>query len=311
MQTLQSQLPSQDWVEERANYIGGSDVATILGENPYSTPLQLWLRKKGLIPPIEDSPILRFGHFFEPILAQHFEDVTGLKTRQVNKTYQQPEHSFLRANIDRMVLSDPKKGLESTAVLELKTTTSHRLKALDGELPQEWLLQAYHYLGITGFSKAWLQCYERDTCIFHDPVLIQRDDDLIAQNMSKLIQWWQIHMIEGKQPEPINGEDTLILYPNSRDGKVLEATPNELHIYEELKEVRSRKEDFIKQEEHLKTKLKNKIGHHERIVAGGKSLVSWKSNTQNRLDTTAFKSAHPLLYKKYLTPTKTRRFLCH
>ena len=205
MQTLQSQLPSQDWVEERANYIGGSDVATILGENPYSTPLQLWLRKRGLIPPIEDSPILRFGHFFEPILSQHFEDVTGLKTRQVNKTYQHPEHSFLRANIDRMVLADSSKGLASTAVLELKTTTSQRLKALDGEYPIEWILQIQHYLGITGYELAYLQVYERDTCVFHDPVLIQRDDDLIIENIDKLIQWWNIHMIGGKQPEAING----------------------------------------------------------------------------------------------------------
>lgn len=311
MKTLQSQLPTTKWVEERANYIGGSDVATILGENPYSTPLQLWLRKRGAIPPIEETPILRFGHFFEQILAIHFEEATGLKTRQVNKTYESKEHSFLRANIDRMVLADNEKGLDSTAVLELMTTTSHRLKALDGEYLKEWILQIQHYLGITGYEQAYLQVYERDTCVFHDPVLIQRDDDLIAENMSKLIQWWQIHMIEGKQPEPMNGEDTLILYPNSHDGKVLEASPKELQIYNELKEVRSRKEDFIKQEEHLKTKLKNRLGHHERIVAGGKSLVSWKSNTQKRLDTTALKSAHPLLYKKYLTPTKTRRFLCH
>ena len=311
MQTLQSQLPSQDWVAERANYIGGSDVATILGENPYSTPLQLYLRKKGALPPMEETPILRFGHFFEQILAIHFEEVTGLRTRQVNKTYESKEHSFLRANIDRMVLADSEKGLHSTAVLELKTTTSQRLKALDGEYPIEWVLQVQHYLGITGFSQAWIQCYERDTCVFHDPVLIQRDDDQIAENMSKLVQWWQIHMIEGKQPKVINGQDTLILYPNSDDGKVLEATPKIMELYGELKRVRDRKNDLIRMEEHLKTKLQDKLGSAERIVCSGRNLVSWKSQTQNRLDTNAFRSAHPDLYKKYLTQTKTRRFLCH
>ncbi len=311
MKTLQSQLPSPQWVEERANYIGGSDVATILGENPYSTPLQLWLRKRGVLPPIEETPILRFGHFFEQILAIHFEETTGLKTRQVNKTYESKEHSFLRANIDRMVLADSEKGLESTAVLELKTTTSHRLKALDGEYPREWILQVQHYLGITGFSQAWIQCYERDTCIFHDPVLIQRDDDLIAENMSKLISWWQIHMIEGKQPEPINGEDTLILFPNSQDGIVLEATPLVMELYGELKQVRDRKDDLIRMEEHLKTKLQDKLGSAERIVLAGKTLVSWKSSVMSRLNTGEFRKAHPELYKKYLTKTKTRRFLCH
>ena len=310
MQTLQSQLPSQDWVEERANYIGGSDVATILGENPYSTPLQLWLRKRGVIPPIEDSPILRFGHFFEPILAQHFEDVTGLKTRQVNKTYQHPEHSFLRANIDRMVLADSSKGVESTAVLELKTTTSQRLKALDVEYPIEWILQIQHYLGITGYELAYLQVYERDTCVFHDPVLIQRDDNLIIENMDKLIQWWNTHMIEDKQPEAINGEDALLLYGTS-DGSTVEATPEDYSLYKELVQVRDRKVELEEMEEHLKTKLKVRLENSESLVLAGNKLVSWKSSLQSRLTTGEFRKAHPELYKQFLHTTQTRRFLCH
>lgn len=308
---LKQLLPKESWIAERANYIGGSQVSTVLGLNPYETPLQLWLRKRGALPPIEDSDIMRFGNFFEPILALHFEQTTGLRTRQISKTYTHDQHEFLRANIDRQILANPAKGLDSTAVLELKTTTSYRLKSLDGDYPISWNFQLQYYLGITGYEIGYLQVYERDTCRFHDPVLIHRHDDLIAENMSKLINWWNVHMVGGKRPEPINGEDTFILYPNSHDGKVLEASPKELEIYQELKKVRSRKDDFIKQEEQLKTKLKNRIGHHERVVAGGKSLVSWKSTQQNRLDTTAFKSAHPQLFKKYLTQTKTRRFTVH
>lgn len=308
---LKQLLPKESWIAERANYIGGSQVSTVLGLNPYETPLQLWLRKRGALPPVEDSDIMRFGNFFEPILALQFEQTTGLKTRQINKTYCHESHGFLRANIDRQILANPNKGLDSTAVLELKTTTSHRISALDGEIEPTWYLQVQHYLGITGYEQAYLQVYERDTCIFHDPILIQRDDDLIAENMSKLINWWQIHMIEGKQPPPTNGQDTLILYPNSHDGKVLEATPKIMSLYNELTQVRDRKDDLIRMEEHLKTKLKDKLGTAERIVCSGRNLVSWKSQSQNRLDTNAFKSAHPQLYKKYLTQTKTRRFLCH
>ncbi|MEQ9091410.1 MAG: YqaJ viral recombinase family protein [Balneola sp.] len=311
MHSLQSKLPSSEWVKERANYIGGSDVATILGENPYSTPLQLWLRKKGVLPPIEETPILRFGHFFEQILAIHFEETTGLKTRQVNKTYEHSTYAFLRANIDRMVLADPKKGLESTAVLELKTTTSHRLGALGGEYPKEWIFQTQHYLGITGYSQAYLQCYERDTCKFHDPVLIKRDNNLIAENMGKLIVWWDTHMVNGKRPEPINSEDTLILYPNSYDGKTVEATPAVYSLYTELKGIRERKADLEKMEEYLKVHIQDKLQSGERLVCGGKNLVSWKSSSQNRLDTKALKEAHPNLYKQHLKETKTRRFTVH
>lgn len=305
---LKDKLPTQEWVDNRKEYIGGSDVSSILEQNPYSTPLQVWMRKKGLLPPIDCSPIMNFGHYFEPILAAHFEQVTGLKTRQVHKTYQHEEHSFLRANIDRMVLAS---GTEPTAVLELKTTTSQRLKALDGEIPQEWFLQIQHYLGITGFEKAYLQIYERDTCTFHEPMLIDRADDLIIHNMNTLINWWNVYMIGGKRPEPINGEDCLILYPDSTDGAIKEVTPSEYALYNELLEVRERREELEDSEEYLKTLLKKAIGESETLSCAGKPLIKWKSTSQNRLDTPAFKQAHPELYKQFLKQTSTRRFTVH
>lgn len=305
---LKDQLPTQEWIDNRKEYIGGSDVSSILQQNPYSTPLQVWMRKKGLQPPIDSTPIMNFGHYFEPILAAHFEQVTGLKTRQVHKTYQHEEHSFLRANIDRMVLAS---GSEPTSLLELKTTTSQRLKALDGEIPQEWFLQIQHYLGITGYEKAYLQIYERDTCTFHEPMLIDRADDLIIENMGKLINWWNNHMVGGKRPEPINGEDCLILYPDSTEGLVKEVTPAQYQLYNELLEIRERREELEQSEEYLKTLLKQAIGESEVLACSGKPLIKWKSTSQNRLDTSAIRKAHPELCKSFTKQTSTRRFTVH
>ncbi len=305
---LKDQIPTQEWVDNRKDYIGGSDVSSILQQNPYSTPLQVWMRKKGLLTPVDSTPIMNFGHYFEPILAARFEEITGLKTRQVNKTYQHKEHSFLRANIDRMVLASE---AEPTAVLELKTTTSQRLKSLDGDIAKEWFLQVQHYLGITGYEKAYLQIYERDTCTFHEPMLIDRADDLIIENMSKLIKWWNVHMIGGKRPEPINGEDCLILYPDSSYGTNKEATPGDYALYNELLQIRERKEDVENMEEYLKTKLKERIGESEMLSCGGKPLIKWKSTSQNRLDTTAIRKAHPELCKSFTNQTKTRRLTVH
>lgn len=305
MKPLKEHLPTQEWVDNRKEYIGGSDVSTILEKNPYSTPLQLWMRKQGILPPIESTPLLKAGHYLEPLLASHFEETTGLKTRQVNKTYQSTEHSFLRANIDRMVLAG--NGLKTTAVLELKTTTSHRMKSLDYQIAPEYFYQIQHYLAITGFEQGYLQIYERDTCEFLEPMIVDRADDLIIDNMNKLIEWWQVHMIEGKRPAPINGEDMLILYPDSTDGAV-EATPGAYALYTELNQVRDRKDELETREEYLKTRLKEKLGESERLVCGGKTLISWKSSTQNRLNTSEFRKDHPELYRKYIKQTKTRRF---
>lgn len=308
---LSEHLPTDAWQEERANYIGGSEVAAILGESQYSTPLQVWMRKKGLLPPVEQSEVMYFGNIFEPVLAAYFESYSGLKTRNLSEPIVHKEHSFLRANLDRQVLASPENGLDSTAVLELKTTNSHRLKALDGDIPDEWYLQVQHYLALSSYSMGFLQIFVRDTCEFLDPLIIERDDELIIDMEEQLVQWWQKHMVEGERPLPINGEDALILYPDSLPEEVIEVTPAGYELYTELQQVRERKADLITQEDHLKTKLKEKLGKAERLVMGGRSLVSWKSQTQNRLDTAAFKEAHPELYKQFKKQTSTRRFTVH
>ncbi len=310
MDSLQKQLPSEQWIEERTTYIGGSDCAAILGESQFSTPLQVFLRKKGILPPIADNPIMDFGHYFEPQLAAHFEQETGLKTRRVNQPFTDPDFNFLKANIDRQVLAG--KELNSTAVLELKTTTSHRISSLDGELPREWYLQVIWYLGITQYSKAFLQVYLRDTCEFLEPQIIDPNPELFEEMKHKLVHWWHTYMEgEGRRPDPVNGEDALLLYPDSNPEQVVEITPAGYALYQELSQVRDRKADLIKMEEHLKTKLKEKLGKAERLVCAGKTLVSWTSHSSSRIDLKAIRRDHPEFYKQYSKTTKTRRFLCH
>ena len=53
--------------------VGGSDVATIFGVSPWTTPLELWMIKKGRMkPPVKSNAMqLEMGHLLEPITA-HF-----------------------------------------------------------------------------------------------------------------------------------------------------------------------------------------------------------------------------------------------
>ena len=299
-------LPTQDWVDQRKNYIGGSDVAAILGVSAYATPLQVWMRKKGLIPPVDQTPIMEFGHVFEPVMADYFTEKTGLKVRNINKTFKSAQYDFLRANIDRQIVSN---GDQGTGVLELKTTTSYRLKNLDTPYPEEWDYQIQHYLGITGYQYAYLMIYERDTCTFHEPVCIKRNDRWIRQTTERLVEWWQKHMLGyGHRPKPINGEDMLLLYPDSKDGSVVEATPTHYEKYTKLLQVRSRMEELAVVEEYLKNYFKDTLKDAERMVVAGRTMLSWKSTQSNRFDTTAFRKAHPDLYKTFVKSVPARRF---
>jgi len=302
-----SEIPTQEWVQERQNYIGGSDVAAILGESNYTTPLQLWMRKKGLVEPDPSNPVADFGNIFEPVMDSYFQDITGLKTRRVNKPFVHEEHDFLRANVDRQILNNG-VDVDGTGVLELKTTTSHRLKSLDYQYPKSWDLQLQWYLGLTGYSYGYIFIYTRDQCEFYEPILEKKDPELIDEMQRRVIDWWNTHMVQGKRPDPQNEEDMLILWPNSSDGKVVEASESAQKHYQQLKVVREQKADLKEQETELKNLLKEELGDGERLVYSGETLVSWKSYSRQRLDSTTLREEKPEVYANYQTESSYRRF---
>ena len=47
-----------EWLELRKAGIGSSEVATIVGLNPWETPYQLWRRKLGLDPAKDETCLL-------------------------------------------------------------------------------------------------------------------------------------------------------------------------------------------------------------------------------------------------------------
>ena len=59
--------------------VGGSDVAAIFGLSPWTTPLELWMIKKGRMkPPVKaNSSQLEMGHLLEPIAAYWYAKRSG------------------------------------------------------------------------------------------------------------------------------------------------------------------------------------------------------------------------------------------
>jgi len=306
MTKLLDNIPTKEWVSDRQNYLGGSELAAAFGKSKYQTPLKLYMIKTGRLEPQGSTPITEMGHILEPVIAEKFTATTGLKVRNISDAYEHAEHSFLRGNIDRQIISSELH--DSPGVLEIKSTSSQRLKHEENLYPLSWEYQIQWYMFLTSYKYSYLAVLERDTGIFHEPILIMRNQELIDELFEKAVQWWNKHILADIPPEPINNEDMLILYPDSKDAKTLEATPGSYGLYNELCKVRDRKSDLEKMEEYLQIQLKQKIGDHELLQCGGKKLIGWKSSTQNRLDTPAFKQAHPELYKQFLKQTSTRRF---
>ena len=104
--------------------VGGSDVATIFGLSPWTTPLELWMIKIGRAKPQKklNSNQLTMGHQLEPLAAYWFEQMTGNKVQDDTNLYQHADHPYALANFDRRFTrsTDGKSG-----ILECKSCTYH------------------------------------------------------------------------------------------------------------------------------------------------------------------------------------------
>ena len=66
-------------VEERRKYIGGSDIAVVMGMSRWKTPLKLWLEKTGQAEPDDLSQVeaVQLGTELEEFVAQKFAKESG------------------------------------------------------------------------------------------------------------------------------------------------------------------------------------------------------------------------------------------
>lgn len=104
------------WLEERRRGIGGSDVAAVLGLNPYKTPLDLWEDKTGKAEESHQSESAYWGSTLEDVVAKEFSMRTGMKVQRLTKSLSvsfdavindvpSEARGWARANIDRAVIN--------------------------------------------------------------------------------------------------------------------------------------------------------------------------------------------------------------
>jgi putative phage-type endonuclease len=149
-------MTENDWQEYRQKQkgIGGSDVATILGLNPYKTAFTLWLEKTGQIEPAKvENEYVEWGNILEPVIREKFAKETGFTVFENHYVLQHDEHDFMVANIDGEVI-DPE--YKESGILEIKTA-SERMKSdwIDGP-PDHYMLQIQHYLGVLDYKYAYV-----------------------------------------------------------------------------------------------------------------------------------------------------------
>ena len=106
--TPTADLPREKWLEFRRQGIGGSDAAAVLGISPFRTGVDLYYDKLGL--PVAESEenwvAMEMGNLLEDLVARIFAKKTGLKVTPMKMMFQHPDHPWMLADLDRLVILD-------------------------------------------------------------------------------------------------------------------------------------------------------------------------------------------------------------
>ena len=329
------------WLEGRRTGIGGSDVAAVLGLNPWKTPLDVWDDKLGLSEDKGMSEPAYWGTVLEDTVAKEFQLRTGMKVQKVSHQFVDPECDSMIANIDRAIINREiakkvrplldveeieryanitgvERPINTDIAFEAKTAhaftadlwgPSQELEIKQNNIKTEHVIPLYYetqiqwYCGILKLRGMYLA------------VLIGGSDfrmywidarpDVFQVIKEKCSAFWNNHVLTKTPPEPINIEDVLKLYGRS-NGKSIEAQGDLAINYGEYARLNGEIKELKKQQDAVKARIAIGMKDNEILTLDGKKVLTYKTQSRKFFDTDSFKEDHLDDFFDYLKESSTR-----
>lgn len=299
----------EEWLRYRQSGIGSSEVATILGLNPWETPYQLWRQKKGLDAPKEENFAMRAGHYLEDAVSRFWHDETGrdiIKRSAMDWLAVNTDKPYMRVSPDRTYWLTESRKPHDKGILECKTT---QMRVDEDDLPKHWFCQVQYQLGVselTQGSLAWLT--QGREFGYKDIALVP---DFFAWIEEEVTKFWVDNIQGNAEPEAQSVEDVVLKYNRHTDGKFIEVSDDIFTACNDLKALKEQIAKLDEQEEALEEKIKLGFGDAEAISYGGQTIATWKApKPSEKFDSKSFCKEHPDTAKAYMKPYQgARRFL--
>jgi predicted phage-related endonuclease len=203
---------------DRKTYIGGSDIAAIMGvgatyDGVQQTAYTVYLKKigelSGTMDPDKKKFLERRKRWEEPIVAMLREEFKG-EIVAVNARYIDPEHDFMAAEIDF-------EWRDSTGEIqngEIKTVSPFAFGERHGwgepgtsDIPVHYAAQVAWGQMIKGRKITILAAMVGiDNMLFYR---LDRDDDTIATMRQAAVRFWHDHVLKRIPPEPQTLQDVV------------------------------------------------------------------------------------------------------
>ncbi len=297
-------MSHDEWLRLRRQGIGGSDASVVCGINRYKSPIELWLDKTDQLPYQEAGEAAYWGTILEPLVASEFTKRTGIEVNRQKQLLQSKEYPFMLANLDG-ICEDLDHG---TCIFEAKTASAYKAGEWEDTIPDEYMLQIQHYMAVTEYKGAYISVLIGGNTFKWR--FIERDEELIAMLIQLESEFWSY--VQSETPPPLDGSDASVKFladrfPNSVPKSQIALPDTAVNLIAEYTAVSEQIKTVTEQKQKAENLLKEMLGDNE-IGTVGDKIITWKSVSQERLDSKTLKTEHPTLFKKYSNKTSYRRF---
>jgi len=317
--------------------LGGSDISTIFGLNPWKSPQELFDQKCGIKPELaveRNSSQKEAGHVLEEAVAvftkewfKTFEPQLSVAVLNDSYMYQCGKkgadgnllYPFAVADLDRIIIINGHKG-----VLECKTTSMRNKKAIAcwkaGIIPAYYETQICHYMAVMNLQFAVIACMWGFT-INDMAVIICRRDCEKERIMMELEKDFVSHVLSKTTPDFAKCDPTLIAdYYTRLYGLEDESAPaidvtkyggkvkKTLDLDQRISECEATLKNLNDEKQNIYNEWYPVFGKAESgfctLPNGQKAYINLKrSYKRQKVDETKLEKDKPDIYKAYLEPT--------
>lgn len=330
MKVHEMEVGSEEWLDFRSDKVGGSEISTILGINPYKDRVELWAEKTGRIEPEDvDNQYTRSGHKMEPVAIDLFRNETGMETAHFEGvTFQNEGLEWMTASVDGLAYDgDVNKNqsieglvIDSESIVEAKSCLSPHINKIwpdRGELPAHYRAQVLWYCGVLDKHKAYAPVLLRknfgeilevpESCKEYGGMKIPGVEfriieiDVDGNEISEMIEaakefLW--HVENDEQPETSGSESCTQaikkMYDSQHNEVIIEGDEEVDELIEKREEVRGQISELEEKKDELDNKIKNKIGDNYG-VRGNNYVAKWPSGSRRGVSKSKLLEKYPEL----------------
>lgn len=137
----------EDWLKLRQQYITATEVGSLLGLNPYSSPKKMW-KQKQCPEDLSDNLYIRIGRCLEPAVVEAVNAI-------LNESFTLEQGKVFYGN-DAMKIGATPDAYTEELLLECKTCSPHKFTTYRVTPPFNYLVQVAVQMMVTQLEQAYL-----------------------------------------------------------------------------------------------------------------------------------------------------------